>query len=241
MNTKLAKSNEDLQSFAYVASHDLQEPLRKIRTFGTRLQERCSEELSDKGKDYLERMVNASERMSILIEDLLSFSSLNSRAKPTSLVSLMDILDEVLNDNMITLQENDAKIETSELPEIEGEKTQLRQIFQNLIGNSLKFHRLDVRPRIKIWHEASENILGPVAKIFIEDNGIGIEPEYHKKVFVVFSRLHSRDVHKGSGIGLSVCKKIMDRHHGTVKIKSNETVGCTFILTFPLQQPQLTK
>jgi len=238
---ELERSNLELQDFAYVSSHDLQEPLRKIRAFGDRLK-REAECLSEKGLDYLERMINAAERMQRLINDLLSFSRVSTHAKFFQEIDLNSIVRDVLIDLDYAIEQSTAVIEVEDLPIIEAEATQMRQLFQNLIGNALKFQKQNEHPHIKIYAEAvsrktynnaatSENLV----KIFIEDNGIGFDEQYKEKIFQIFQRLEGRK-YEGSGIGLAICKRIATMHGGDIDANAILDKGAVFIVTLPLRQ-----
>ncbi len=216
---ELARSNKELQQFAFVASHDLQEPLRKIKTFGDRLKSTCGHTLTEQGRDYLERMQNAASRMQTLIEDLLTLSRVTTRAQPFVSVNLTKIAQEVLSDLEIYVQQTGANVEIKELPTIKADPLQMRQLLQNLIGNALKFHRPQTPPVIKIYgtilNNQADNTLvnSGFCQIIVEDNGIGFEEKYIDRIFNVFQRLHSSIEYEGTGIGLAICRKIAERHH----------------------------
>jgi len=238
---ELERSNRELQDFAYVSSHDLQEPLRKIRAFGDRVQKKEKDNLSEKGADYLNRMVNAAERMQKLINDLLSFSRISTHAKNFVQVNLNEVVQGVLSDLEVSIEENHAKIELSDLPTIDAEPFQMRQLFQNLIGNAIKFKKPDADPVINVYAEVkSQDAYDPTVtgqdfvKIFIKDNGIGFDDQYKDKIFQIFQRLEGRK-YEGSGIGLSICKRIATRHGGDIEVESELNKGTTFIITLPLE------
>ncbi|MBW4672954.1 MAG: PAS domain-containing protein [Desmonostoc geniculatum HA4340-LM1] len=234
---ELARSNKELQEFAFVASHDLQEPLRKIKTFGDRLKASCADALTEQGRDYLERMQNAATRMQTLVEDLLTLSRVTTRAQPFVTVNLAKIAQEVLSDLEVYVQQTGASIEIQELPTIKADPLQMRQLLQNLIGNALKFHRPQVPPAIKIYG----NILNSqannthddshICQIVVEDNGIGFEEKYLDRIFNVFQRLHSNIEYEGTGIGLAICRKITERHHGRITAQSKPGQGSKFFVT----------
>ncbi|MDZ8236842.1 MAG: PAS domain-containing protein [Nostoc sp. ChiQUE01a] len=234
---ELARSNKELQEFAFVASHDLQEPLRKIKTFGDRLKVTYGDLLTEQGRDYLERMQNAANRMQTLIEDLLTLSRVTTRAQPFVSVNLAKIAQEVLSDLEIYVQQTGATVEIGELPTIKADPVQMRQLLQNLIGNALKFHHPQVPPIIRIYgnhlnkqgHKVSTN--SDFCQIVVEDNGIGFEEKYLDRIFNVFQRLHSSIEYEGTGIGLAICRKITERHHGAIAAQSKPGQGSKFFVT----------
>lgn len=227
------RSNEELEQFAYVASHDLQEPLRKIQSFGNLLFSKYGASLDQVGTDYLRRMLNASGRAQQLISDLLAFSRIGTRGLPFEEVDLEMVFTNVLEDLDIQIAEKNAVvIKESELPSIDGDATQLRQLFQNLISNAIKFSRKDVDPDIHI----RSRIENERVYIGVQDNGIGIDPKYTEKIFIIFQRLHNRTAYSGTGIGLALCKKIVERHRGRISVESEEGKGATFQIELPLRQ-----
>ncbi|BAY78653.1 multi-sensor signal transduction histidine kinase [Nostoc linckia NIES-25] len=234
---ELARSNQELQQFAFVASHDLQEPLRKIKTFGDRLKVTYGDILAEQGRDYLERMQNAANRMQTLIEDLLTLSRVTTRAQPFVSVNLAKIAQEVLSDLEIYVQQTKATVEIGELPTIKADPVQMRQLLQNIIGNALKFHRRDVPPVIKISGSILNNQTNKLCnssdlcEIVIEDNGIGFDEKYLDRIFNVFQRLHTNTEYEGTGIGLAICRKITERHHGAIAAQSTPGKGSKFFVT----------
>lgn len=230
---ELARSNQELQGFAYIASHDLQEPLRKILAFGDRLRTREVHNLSDQGKDYLARMQNAAVRMGQLIEDLLIFSRVTTKAQPFKKVMLAKIAQEVLEDLEEQITVSDAKIILGELPAIEAEPTQMRQLFQNLLANALKFQEEHSTPVISI---NSSLINETSCEIVVADNGIGFDEKYADRIFKPFQRLHGRGVYEGTGMGLAICQKIALRHGGTITPRSSPGKGATFTILLPIRQ-----
>lgn len=235
-NLNLERSNQELQDFAYVASHDLQEPLRKIQAFGNLLQVEYADKLGE-GGDYLTRMRNAAARMSALIEDILSFSRVTTKGRTFSDVSLSKVVDEVLGDLEIRIEDTHAKIRIGSLPVIHADPMQMRQLFQNLISNALKFHQAGKAPLVEInaTVEKSKDDKIKYCKLEIRDNGLGFDEKYLDRIFAVFQRLHNREVYKGTGIGLAVCRKIVERHGGTITARSKPGKGSTFIITLPLR------
>lgn len=241
---ELARSNSELQQFASIASHDLQEPLRKIQTFGNRLKNKYAEELTSQGLDYLERMQNAAERMQILIDDLLSLSRVTTKAQPFVAVNLNQITQEVLSDLEVRIQQCNNCVSVSELPIIDADPVQMRQLLQNLISNALKFHHGEKPQAIKIYSQKLENTEDTTGdsstlewfQLIVEDNGIGFDEKYLDRIFNVFQRLHTRSEYEGTGMGLAICRKIAERHGGSITGKSTLGQGAKFIVTLPKQQ-----
>jgi light-regulated signal transduction histidine kinase (bacteriophytochrome) len=233
MLRELQRSNRELQDFAFVASHDLQEPLRKILAFGDRIQTRYGEELPEPGRDYLARVLSAAGRMQSLINDLLVFSRVTTKAQPFQRASLDAVLDTVLDDLQIRIEKEGAKVEHGPMSELDADPSQMRQLFQNLIGNALKFRRPDVAPHV--WVECEE-VADDQVEIRVRDNGIGFDAHHAEKIFTVFQRLHGRGEYEGSGIGLSICRKIVERHGGSIRAESQKGAGATFIMRLPKRQ-----
>ena len=236
---KLETSNRELADFAYVASHDLQEPLRKIEAFGERLSSKYAGVLPDDGKMFIDRMQDAAGRMRKLINDLLSYSRVTTGAKEFQKVSLNRILTEVLSDLQIRIEDTKATITHDELPMIECEPMQMRQLLQNLLGNALKFRKVDVPPIITVKSElfvAAED-QGKAAHVLvtITDNGIGFENQFKEQIFTIFQRLHSRTEYEGTGIGLATVRKIVERHGGTIDA-NGQASGSQFFIKLPLVQ-----
>ena len=236
---ELQRSNRELQDFAFVASHDLQEPLRKIRAFGDRLKTKYSEQLGD-GADYVNRMQAAAERMSRLINDLLAFSRVTTRAQPFEDTSLQEALEEVLEDLGQRIEETGARIRAATLPRIEADPTQMRQLLQNLIGNALKFVAPGTTPEVEITSTMTKRDDDTSGRdwytIAIKDNGIGLDEQFVEKIFIPFQRLHSRDSYSGTGIGLAVCRRVVERHGGNIEVSSQPGVGTTFLVHLPSTQ-----
>jgi PAS domain S-box-containing protein len=240
---ELARSNAELEQFAYVASHDLQEPLRKIQAFGDRLKGKVHAAGLQEGRDYLERMQNAAARMQTLINDLLTFSRVISANQPFVTVDLKKVTKEVLTDLEVRIEQTKARVEVGELPSLEADPMQMRQLLQNLIGNALKFQPPGQAPVVKISAQvvktpfAGTPEAGPldeVVELSIQDNGIGFDEKYTDKIFAMFQRLHGRSEYEGTGVGLPVCRRITDRHGGTIRVKSSPGQGATFIVTLPV-------
>ena len=237
---RLDQSNQELQDFASVASHDLQEPLRKIRAFGGRLAARAEGGLDEAGRDYLARMLNAAERMQVLITDLLSFSRITTKARPFEPVDLNRVAAEVVSDLEARIEQVGGKVDLDFLPTLDADPLQMRQLLQNLIANALKFARPGMAPHVRVYAElaAEETDTGAareVMRLHVEDNGIGFDEKYLDRIFNVFQRLHGRGEYEGTGIGLAVCRKIAVRHGGEVTARSRPGEGSTFIVTLPLQ------
>jgi len=237
---ELARSNAELEEFAHIASHDLQEPLRKVQTFSDRLRTRCSEKLDGQELQYLERMHNATHRMQTLIRDLLTFSRVGKKTIPFQPVHLSLVVKDVLSDLETLITKTQATIHSQNLPVIEADPTHMRQLFQNLIGNAIKFHKPDIPPVIHIESFLDSSVSTskslPTWVITIRDNGIGFEQQYADRIFGVFQRLHGKDQYEGTGIGLSICKKVIERHQGRISVSSSPGQGTTFTLSLPAKE-----
>jgi PAS domain S-box-containing protein len=244
--TQLERSNRELQDFAYVASHDLQEPLRKIVVFGERLKDQEGEKLDAQSRDYLERMQKAASRMQTLINDLLTFSRVTTKARPFTQVDLAQVAREVINDLEGRIELVKGRVEVGTLPLIDAEVLQMRQLFQNLIGNALKFRCPDVPPVVKVSAqiiagpspEGSTTVTRRLCRLTVSDNGIGFDEKYLDRIFNVFQRLHSRNEYEGTGMGLAIARKIVLFHHGEITAKSKPGEGTTFIVTLPVTHPK---
>jgi signal transduction histidine kinase len=232
---QLERSNRELQDFASVASHDLQEPLRKIQAFGDRLRVKCAPAFTEEGRDYLDRMHNAASRMQVLINDLLSFSRVTTRAQPFAPVDLGMVVRDVLTDLETRIEQLGARVEVQELPTIDADALQMRQLVQNLVSNGLKFHKPDVPPVVRIWSRPAPTKEQEMVQLLIEDNGIGFDEKYLDRIFSIFQRLHGRGTYEGTGIGLAVCRKIAERHGGTITAHSTPGQGSTFIVQLPVR------
>jgi PAS domain S-box-containing protein len=229
-NRQLEALNKELQDFASVASHDLQEPLRKVQAFGNMLVAKCGVSLDEISKDYIKRMQKAAERMQNLLRSLLSYSRVSTKAEPLKETDLRKSVEEALSNLEIVIKEKNAPVEVGDLPAVRADRVQMTQLFQNLIGNALKFHRDGEAPHVKI--HAKE--VGNDYEIYVEDNGIGFDEKYLDKIFLPFQRLHGRSSdYEGVGMGLAICKKIVERHGGKITARSELGKGSTFIVTFP--------
>ena len=237
-NEELERSNRELQDFAFVASHDLQEPLRKIQAFGDRLRTVQADKFDEKGLDYLTRMQNAAERMHLLINDLLTYSRVTTKAAPFVETDLNKIAKGVVSDLEVRIEESGASVTIGELPTIDADAMQMRQLFQNLIANALKFQSEDIPPSVVVNSSVAESNGedGESISISVADNGIGFDEKYLDRIFTPFQRLHGRNEFEGTGIGLAVCRKIAERHGGNLTAKSSPGEGATFIVTLPLKQ-----
>lgn len=229
---KLEQSNRDLQEFAYIASHDLQEPLRKVLAFGDRLSNKYGSTLDETGRDYLKRMREASQRMQTLINDLLTFSRVSTRAQPFTNVDLALLVQNVISDLELQIDRTQGKVMVGDLPSIEADQTQLHQLLQNLINNGLKFHQKNRPPSVQI----SAKVMRNKCQISVTDNGIGFDMQYLNRIFKPFQRLHSRQEYEGSGMGLAICRRIVERHGGDITASSIIGEGSTFVVTLPIRQ-----
>ncbi|MFY8134587.1 MAG: sensor histidine kinase, partial [Aquimonas sp.] len=225
----LESRNQELQDFAFVASHDLQEPLRKVQAFGDRLRLHLADRLDERAADYIQRMRSAAARMQILINDLLAYSRVSRNAHQPQRVSLSRILAEVLADLESRIEASGAVVEAGLLPEVEADPTQMRQLLQNLLGNALKFAAPGRAPRVKI----SAHRRGGRIRLVVEDNGIGFDNKYQERIFAPFQRLHGRSEYEGSGIGLAIVRKIVERHGGQIRAEGRMGEGARFELDLP--------
>lgn len=226
---QLKRSNEELEQFAYVASHDLQEPLRTVASYAELLGKRNREELDDKSKRHIDYIIDGCTRMQDLIDDLLSFSRVGTRPRRIERVDPALPLGEVLRSLQILVSETDAVIEVGDLPQVEVDRGQLTQLFQNLLSNAIKYRSAEA-PRIVVTGEVTDSL----ATFSISDNGLGIEPRHADRIFTIFQRLHTRGEYPGTGIGLAICKKIVERHGGRIWVESDGRSGSTFKFTLPV-------
>lgn len=243
MNQELQQSNENLQQFASIASHDLQEPLRKIQSFGKLLQSQFAEQLGPTGTDLIARMQAASGRMATLIQDLLTYSRLTTHRQPFRSVSLGRLIDEIIDDLEPLMQEGQAIVDCDALPTVPGDASQLRQLFQNLLINAVKFCQPGQLPKIQVQcrmleaHDMPEELPahGRYAEISVTDNGIGFDERYLDRIFQMFQRLHGRSQYEGTGVGLAICKRIVENHQGLITAQSVLGAGSTFRVILPLE------
>ena len=236
---ELKRSNAELEQFAYVASHDLQEPLRKIQAFGGRLVDRHGDAIGEQGRDYLARMQSAASRMQQLITDLLAFSRVTSKARPFAPVDLGQVAREVLGDLQARVETSGGSVELGALPVVHADPTQMRQLLQNLIGNALKFRRPDAPPHVALSAAVpraspAAGTAAPLVELRVSDNGIGFDEKYLDRIFNPFQRLHGRTDYEGTGMGLAICRKIAERHGGAITARSRDGEGATFLVTLPL-------
>lgn len=245
-NQELAESNRALEHFAYVASHDLQEPLRKITAFGDRLGRKYGGALDETGLDYLRRMQGAAGRMSDLIEDLLVFSRVTARKEELEAVDLVTVLDDLVGDLDAAAERVGGRFERhGAFPAVRGRPFQIRQLFQNLLGNALKFHRDGVPPVVRIAGQIlyrippGGTVPRPWLEVRVQDNGVGFEPRHAERIFRIFERLHGRDRFEGTGMGLAICARIVELHGGTILAEGTPDEGATFIVTLPVDESTL--
>jgi len=244
INHALELSNHDLQQFASVASHDLQEPLRKIQIFSNLLLDKTGNTLTPDSRKYVDKIIDSARRMKTLIMDVLNYSKLSARNNTFDCINLNDVLTEVLEDFELIIQEKEATVSIGSLPCIDINRGQIRQVFQNIISNALKFSKRDEAPVIQIeaqylGEKSFDSAMkedGAYCLISIKDNGIGFDEAYLTNIFALFERLHSKDNYEGTGIGLAITKKIMEKHNGLVSAKSRPGEGAEFLLLLPVKQ-----
>lgn len=226
--------NRELQEFAYVASHDLQEPLRKVHSFADIIVDEYGDQLGKQGLWYFERIQSAIKRMSLLIKDLLVYSRISTGSRSREVVDLNDVVNDVIADLQVQIDETGGRIVRRNLPSVEGDPVQLRQLFQNLISNALKYHKPGVSPEVLVTMEAGTDLNAAedgFHEICVSDNGIGISEEFADRIFQPFQRLHSQSAFEGTGIGLAVCRRIVERHGGTIGVTPNDPTGSVFTVT----------
>jgi signal transduction histidine kinase len=231
---KLEESNKNLHDFIFVASHDLKEPLRKISSFGDLLKSELGEAITPDAKDYLFKMQDGARRMYGLIEGLIQLTHITTRAKRFEPVDLSVILKEVQSDLSIRLKECGGRMEIGPLPALEADPVQMRQLFQNLLGNALKYRKADTAPVVRVEGEA--DLKTGQARLWVRDNGMGFNQRDAEKIFNIFQRLHTDEKSEGTGIGLAICRKVVERHNGTITAQSQPGQGATFEITLPLRQ-----
>jgi len=229
---KLQQSNQALQDFASVAAHDLKEPLRKVNSFGVMLRQKYQDPLGQTGNDYLDRMLNATDRMQSLLAGLLDYSRVATASEPFEEVDLSDLVGEVLSDLEVRIVKTGGEVHVGTLPVVSADPTQMRQLFQNLIGNALKFHKPDGKPIVQVRSVSNTDA---ECRIVVEDNGIGFEEQYLEKIFAPFQKLHGRREFEGTGLGLAICRKIVERHGGSITAGSTPGVGSKFVVTLPVR------
>lgn len=239
---RLQLTNRELQEIANVAAHDLQEPLRKIQAFGDMLKLKVADALPDEGRDYLDRMQNAARRMQQLINDMLTFSRITLKAQPFVSVDLTVVAREVVTEMSLRLQQAGAVVTIHNLPTIEADPLQMRQLISHLLSNSLKFSKRDAAPHIAISASYAETNGSSTANnqhkdccLIIEDNGIGFDERYAERIFGIFQRAHTNEPYEGTGMGLAICRKIAERHNGSIVAQSSPESGSRFIVTLPLR------
>ncbi|MFC5410120.1 ATP-binding protein [Larkinella bovis] len=241
---QIRSSNENLEQFAYIASHDLQEPLRKLQAFGDVLQSQFADSLVDGEVDLVRRIQNSAKRMQVLVRDLLTYSRLSTQTEPFETVPLARLIKEVLSDLDVSISEQKATIRVGPLPSIPGNSLRLRQLFQNLLANAIKFQKPDQKPLIQIsarnpaTDELPKELTNQAQRLFllieITDNGIGFDEKYKDRIFQPFQRLESRSTYSGTGIGLAICKKVAEIHGGTIDVASQLGQGSTFKVFLPV-------
>jgi light-regulated signal transduction histidine kinase (bacteriophytochrome) len=227
--TELERSNQELEQFAHVASHDLQEPLRTVRSYLQLIERQYKEQLDEDADEFIAFAVDGAERMRILINDLLAYSRVTTQGKSFVPIDCSIVLDHTLTNLKIAIEESNAVVTCDDLPTVVADETQLTRLLQNLIGNAIKFRKEEIPPEIHVSAECT----GDGWTFSVRDNGIGIDSKYFERIFMVFKRLHSREEFTGTGIGLAVCKKIVERHGGRIWVESEPNGGSTFYFTIP--------
>jgi PAS domain S-box-containing protein len=230
---KLEATNNELQEFVFAASHDLREPLRKVQTFGNMLATDYADRIDAEGLDYLERMQSATERMQNLLGALLTYSRVTTHGQPLARIDLNRVVEDAMSDLELAIKESRAQVDVGNLPAVDGDTNQMRQLFENLIGNAIKYVPEDHAPQIRISGEIDE----VRCRIFVEDNGIGFDEKHLERIFQPFQRLHGHGRYEGMGMGLATCRRIVERHGGNITARSTPGEGSTFIVTLPLELP----
>jgi len=239
--TSLETANKDLDRFVFMASHDLQEPIRKIRTFCDMVNNYSDEPIGENTRNYLKRIQHSAIRMQSLIADIFAFSTVSDDKGEFAVTDLNVIIGDVIHDMETEITQKKAIIETGSIPPIQVKPGLIRLLFQNIVGNALKYSKKDVQPQISISAEIVTSSQGPIdaryCRIYVEDNGIGFEQKYAEQIFDMFRRLHGFNEYEGTGIGLALCKKIVEKHNGFINARSQTGKGSTFIVSLPIVQP----
>jgi light-regulated signal transduction histidine kinase (bacteriophytochrome) len=235
INKELQRSNANLEEFAHAASHDLKEPIRKIQFYTSQLKEQFSTHLQEAETRIFNRIESATGRMGSLIDDLLLYSHVSHRPHDKEVVDLNKKVQNVLEDLELDIEEKKAVIHVGKLPNVRGYRRQLQQLFQNLISNALKYSKADVRPEIHISTRNVTENEKPYYLIAVKDNGIGFEQQYADKIFKMFSRLHGKTEYSGTGVGLSIAKKVAENHNGVIRVESTPGRGSTFNVYLPIE------
>jgi PAS domain S-box-containing protein len=230
--SELNRSNRELQEFAYIASHDLQEPARKLSFYSDYLVSKYDTALDKKGLEYLYNMQAASRRMRNLINDLLSFAQVEREGLKSTPINLNQVIHDVLQDLEIAIEEKGVSIHIELLPVIEADRNMMHQLLENVISNAIKYSKVGVKAEVRIWSRQN----GERVEIFVRDNGIGFDEKYLPQMFALFKRLHSSEQYEGTGLGLAICQKIVALHNGSITAQSREGEGSTFIITLPINQ-----
>ena len=233
---QLERSNQDLEQFAYAISHDLQEPLRMVNSYLKLLENRFGENIDMTAKEFMDFAVDGSARMQSMIKDLLEYSRVGTRAAELEPTDAEEACETALANLHVAIADSGAEVETGALPVVEADPSQLARLFQNLVGNAIKYRDANRAPRVRVSAEEDEGTW----TFSIEDNGIGIEPEYSERIFAIFQRLHQRDEYSGTGVGLAVCKRIVERHGGRIWVDSTPGEGSIFRFTLPVVLPAET-
>jgi signal transduction histidine kinase len=240
---QLEAKNKELDCFAYMASHDLQEPLRKIRIFSDRVSTKYARDLDSESKVYIDKIQSACARMQNLINDIFTLSKISNVKEENTGVSLNTLLEEVIAEMDMMIHEGNAKIIVDRLPEMKVNKSLIKRLFQNLITNSIKYAKKEVQPLIRISSKTevihlSKSKTAKFHRIYFQDNGIGFDQQYAEQIFTMFKRLHANTEYEGTGIGLAICKRIVEEHHGFISAKSEIGVGTTFTISLPVEVPK---